>query len=135
MNNIEFLQKDEMFKQLIIRALDGKQSHWSFIKNLNELHAINQYIRGIRKVIKIFSNLRKIMLINYSTQIYTGEQDIELVLALKRFQKCSDFYSKELHIAKDMRKEYREFVLSGHILTTLLGIDRKPNEMIDYRWF
>jgi hypothetical protein len=45
-----------------------------------------------------------------------------------------------LNIAKDMLDEYKMYVWSGHLWDTLMGNDRKEEDMVDYRtlpvkWF
>jgi hypothetical protein len=49
--------------------------------------------------------------------------DVEILLAAKQFATCYDYYMKEHAIAKDMLKEYRTYVFSGHILDQFLLTD------------
>ena len=42
----------------------------------------------------------------YVDQIAKDEQDLGLILALKQFTQCKDYYEQELFLAEDILKEY-----------------------------
>ena len=43
---------------------------------------------------------------SYIDQIAKDEQDLGLILALKQFTQCKDYYEQELFLAEDILKEY-----------------------------
>ena len=126
-------ERDAAFEALLIQALDGKHSDFEFVRNLTGLRILNVYIRGMRKIVRSFKETQNAIVSVYLSQVEKGIQDIGVIMAIKQFGVCTEYYQKELEIAKDMRKEYRTYVMSGHILDTLLGYTRPDNELVDYR--
>jgi len=138
----QFQVKDpkEFFDLLVHKALEGKSSKFEFIRNYQMLQAVRLYKKGVKKVAKVFESIRKDLLKRYETEVTNGTQQIEMLMSVVQFEKCRDYYRKELAIAKDMIKEYRVYVESGHIIDTLLGRIRPDTECVDYRklpikWF
>ena len=69
----------------------------------------------------------------YVDQIAKDEQDLGLILALKQFTQCKDYYEQELFLAEDILKEYWYYIFGGHVFDTLIGNIRKDEDMVDYR--
>ena len=122
---MDVLENETMFKLLVDQAMHGEHSKFEFIKNLEELHVVNIYIRGTSKIVKAFKQLRKTLLKAY---IAEDSNNVETIMAIKQFKRCMDYYEKELRTAKSMRAEYKEYVLAGHFLDTILGINRADKE-------
>ena len=125
--------KDEIFKNLVEKALRGEQSPFEFIRSYNMLSVARAYRSGVKKVAKIFASLEKSLLKTYQLQIADGSQNIETLAAAIQFRKCKEYYTKEFKIAKDMISEFRTYVFSGHIIQTMLGGMRPEEECVDYR--
>ena len=128
------------FEELVKKALTGKQSDFEFIRNYGMLSVARLYRRGVKRVAKVFSNLCKDIITEYSESILTDTQKVDLLLAYKQFEECRDYYLKEYAIAKDMISEYGTYVRSGHLLQMLFGGVRPDYECVDYRklplkWF
>ena len=124
----------EYFSELVNKALEGKHSDFEFIKNISMLKTARLYRRGVKKVIKVFKALIKGLIKAYSKGILNETDRLDMILALKQFEVCLNYYKKEHAIAKDMLAEYREYVLHGHILKQLVFLsDRPEEECIDYR--
>ena len=71
---------------------------------------------------------------NYAKDIMADEQKLEMLISMKQFKICYDYYKKECEIAKDMLQEYRVYVSSGHIFDQLvLNCVRPDDECVDYR--
>lgn len=81
----------------------------------------------------MFSDLVEKTTESYIDQIAKDEQDLGLILALKQFTQCKDYYEQELFLAEDILKEYWSYILGGHVWDTLLGNIRKDEDMVDYR--
>lgn len=64
---------------------------------------------------------------SYLTQVEAGNPDLETLMALKQFKICTDFYDDETKILDDMLSEYTEYILSGHVIDTLVG-NIRPDE-------
>lgn len=131
----------KFFAELVKKALEGKQSDFEFIRSYEMLKVAKLYKKGTNKVRKVFNSLVKSILDAYAKSILTDEQKIEALLSVKQFEACAEYYKKEHAIAKDMLKEYRTYVFSGHIMDQLLFNGYRPdNECVDYRklpwkWF
>ena len=69
----------------------------------------------------------------YMTQVASGESDLETLMALKQFKICMDFYKDETKILDDMLSEHTEYVLSGHVIDTLVGNIRSDDDLYDHR--
>ncbi len=81
----------------------------------------------------MFNKLVKTTYKTYLKQIDLDQQDIQVLLALKQFEKCRAFYAKEIETLRDMIDEHNEYILSGHILDTLVGNIRPDEDLVDFR--
>ena len=136
----EFKDPKKFFEALVNKALEGKHSDFEFIRSYEMLKVARLYRRGVKKVAKLFGNLHKDLLKAYASAIGEDKQKLEELMSAIQFDKCRDYYLKELNIAKNMIQEYRVYVESGHILYTIFGGVRPDDECIDYRklpikWF
>ena len=142
-NNIDeekIKEGEELFVKLVQRALSEPNSDFFFIKSWAERIAVKEYIAGVNTTITIFSNLAEQTYKTYLDQIKTDQQDLGIILALKQFIQCRDYYMAERSVAEDMLAEYRSYIWGGHIWDTLVGNIRKEEDMVDYRtlpvkWF
>ena len=83
--------------------------------------------------VNMFNKLVKTTYKTYLKQIDLDQQDIQVLLALKQFEKCRAFYAKEIETLRDMIDEHNEYILSGHILDTLVGNIRPDEDLVDFR--
>lgn len=123
----------QVFDKLVKQALSGKHSDFEFVRNLGMLRVVRLYKRGVRRVSRLFGNMARDLLEQYADKIVSSMQDVEALLAVKRFEVCHDYYEKEVEIAKDMISEYKAYVASGHRIDALLGKYRPDDECVDYR--
>ena len=133
LDQFELNDPKQFFEELVKKALEGKQSNFEFIRDLKMIQTARLYKRGIKKISGVFASLAKGLLKQYSEQVKLGRQDVEVLLAIKQFEICRDYYKKEFEIAKDMLSEYRTYMFSGHILDTIFGRYRPDEECVDYR--
>ena len=124
---------EELYKGLVTKALEGKHSKFEFIRNLEMLHVAKLYRRGVKQVAKMFKNMEYELLYAYKKLIQNGQDDIGMIMAIRQFGACAQYYKEEHAIAKDMISEFRCYVNSGHILQTLFGGVRPEYECVDYR--
>ena len=124
---------DEIFMNLIEKALAGEHSPFEFIRSYDMLKVARLYRAGVKKVAKMFKSLEKELLQAYQYSIESDNQSLEIVMSIKQFGKCAQYYKEECAIVKDMIKEFKTYVMSGHILQTMLGGVRPENECVDYR--
>jgi hypothetical protein len=123
----------EFFNGLVAKALTDENSKFEFIRNLDMLRVTRFYKSSVKKVVKIFKDLVNGLTRDYAKQIYNDKQALEVIMSIKQFEACRDYYQKEYAVAKDMISEYKTYVFSGHILNTVLGGNRPDFECVDYR--
>lgn len=127
-------QEEGLLSEAIQQALSGKQRKFELITSLDHYRWCKELFKKTHKVADTFANLHKLVLNEYLRQTAIGEQqDLELVAAMKRFEVCAEFYGKDADTAKDMMKEYRVYLRSGHFLDSWFGGIRPDYEMVDYR--
>lgn len=126
-------EEKELFKNLVQTALAGKNSEFEFIRCWHDRCSIKNYVIQMSSIINMFTKLCKTTYKTYLNQINLDLQDIQVLLALKQFKQCRDYYKQERSIALDMLDEYTEYVLRGHILDTLMGEIRPDTDLVDYR--
>ena len=124
---------DELFRDLVNKALDGKHSKFEFIRNYQMLQVARMYRKGVKRVTKMFRNMEYELLYAYKKLIQNGQDDLAMVMAIKQFAACAQYYKEEHAIAKDMISEFRCYVNSGHILQTIFDGTRPDYECVDYR--
>lgn len=130
----------ELFTDLVNKALKGEHTKFNFLRCWSDRTPVKQYIFGITATLKMFSDLVDKTTESYIDQIAKDEQDLGLILALKQFTQCKDYYEQELFLAEDILNEYWSYIFGGHIWDTLVGNIRKDEDMVDYRdlpvkWF
>ena len=124
----------KVFGELVKKALKGKQSDFEFIRTYEMCKVARHYKISTKRVSKAFKTLYKKLMKTYAKDILAGEQKLEMLMSMKQFEICYNYYRKEYEIAKDMLQEYRSYLFSGHIFDQLVlnGI-RSDDDCIDYR--
>ena len=124
----------KVFEELVKKALGGKQSDFEFIRTYETCKVARYYKISVKRVSKTFKTLYKKLMKTYAKDILTGEQKLEMLMSMKQFEICYNYYRKECEIAKDMLQEYRSYLFSGHIFDQLVlnGV-RSDDDCIDYR--
>ena len=124
----------EIFEELVKKALKGKQSDFEFIRTYEMCKVARYYKISVKRVYKTFKTLYKKLMKTYAKDILTGEQKLEMLMSMKQFEICYDYYKKEYELAKDMLSEYRAYLSSGHIFDQLVMNSVRPDdECVDYR--
>ena len=124
----------KVFEELVKKALEGKQSDFEFIRTYEMCKVARYYKISVKRVYKTFKTLYKKLMKTYAKDILTGEQKLEMLMSMKQFEICYDYYKKEYELAKDMLSEYRAYLSSGHIFDQLVLNDvRSDDECVDYR--
>ena len=124
----------KVFGELVKKALGGKQSDFEFIRTYEMCKVARYYKISVKRVSKTFKTLYKKLMKTYAKDILTCEQKLEMLMSMKQFEICYNYYRKEYEIAKDMLQEYRSYLFSGHIFDQLVlnGV-RSDDDCIDYR--
>ena len=124
----------KVFEELVKKALKGKQSDFEFIKTYEMCKVARYYEISVKRVSKTFKTLYKKLMKTYAKDILTDEQKLEMLMSMKQFKICCDYYKKEYEIAKDMLHEYRSYLFGGHIFKQLVLNDvRSDDDCVDYR--
>ena len=124
----------EIFGELVKKALGGKQSDFEFIRTYEACKTARLYKSSVKRLSKVFKNLYKKLMKTYAKDIMTDEQKLEMLMSMKQFEICYNYFKKECEIAKDMLSEYRAYLSSGHIFDQLVLNNVRPDdECVDYR--
>ena len=124
----------KVFEELVKKALKGKQSDFEFIRTYEACKTARLYKSSVKRVYKTFKTLYKKLMKTYAKDIMTDEQKLEMLMSMKQFKVCYNYFKKECEIAKDMLSEYRAYLSSGHIFDQLvLNSVRPDDECVDYR--
>ena len=124
----------KVFEELVKKALKGKQSDFEFIRTYETCKVARYYKISVKRVSKVFKTLYKKLMKTYAKDIMTDEQKLEMLMSMKQFEICYDYYKKEYELAKDMLSEYRAYLTSGHIFDQLVcNAIRSDDDCVDYR--
>ena len=124
----------KVFEELVKKALSGKHSDFEFIRTYEMSKVARYYKISTKRVSKTFKILYKKLMKTYAKDILTGEQKLEMLMSMKQFEICYNYYKKEYELAKDMLSEYRAYLTSGHMFDQLVMNGVRPNdECVDYR--
>ena len=124
----------EIFGELVKKALGGKQSDFEFIRTYEACKTARLYKSSVKRVFKAFKTLYKKLMKTYAKDIMTDEQKLEMLMSMKQFEICYNYFKKECEIAKDMLSEYHAYLSSGHIFDQLVLNNVRPDdECVDYR--
>ena len=132
---IELMEDQEkFFKAVVKKALSGKHSDFEFIRTYEDCKTARLYKSSVKRLSKVFKNLYKELMKTYAKDIMTDEQKLEMLMSMKQFEICYDYFEKEREIAKDMLSEYRAYLTSGHIFDQLImNSVRSEDDCVDYR--
>ena len=130
----ELSEDEKFFEAVMKKALSGKHSDFEFIRTYEMCKVARYYKISVKKVSKVFKTLYKKLMKTYAKDIMAGEQKLEMIMSIKQFKICYDYYKKEYELAKDMLSEYYVYLTSGHIFDQLVmnGV-RSDNDCVDYR--
>ena len=124
----------KVFEELVKKALKGKQSDFEFIRTYEMCKVARYYKISVKKVSKVFKTLYKKLMKTYAKDIMADEQKLEMLMSMKQFEICYDYYKKEYELAKDMLSEYHAYLTSGHIFDQLVcNAIRSEDDCVDYR--
>ena len=124
----------KVFEELVKKALEGKHSDFEFIRTYETCKVARYYKISVKRVSKTFMTLYKKLMKTYAKDIMTDEQKLEMLMSMKQFEICYDYYKKEYELAKDMLSEYRAYLTSGHIFDQLImNAVRSDDDRVDYR--
>jgi hypothetical protein len=127
-------EQEELYEALTEKALSGEHTAFEFIRNTAEWGVLCKAKSGLNKVIELYELIRRNIYKTYCKQILVGEQDFNLIYALRQIMECKTFYEDELLIIKDMLSEYDAYLGSGHFMQQFLfGMDRETWHMWDHR--
>ena len=132
---IELTEDQEKFFEAVVKkALRGKHSDFEFIRTYEDCKTARLYKTSVKRLSKVFKNLYKKLMKSYAKDIMTDEQKLEMLMSMKQFKICYDYYKKEYELAKDMLDEYYAYLTSGHIFDQLVmsGV-RSDDDCVDYR--
>ena len=130
----ELSEDEKFFEAIMKKALSGKHSDFEFIRTYEACETARLYKISVKRLSKVFKNLYKKLMKTYAKDIMTDEQKLEMLMSMKQFKICHDYFEKEREIAKDMLDEYYAYLTSGHIFDQLImnGI-RSDDDCVDYR--
>ena len=130
----ELSEDEKFFEAVMKKALSGKHSDFEFIRTYEACKTARLYKISVKRLSKVFKNLYKELMKNYAKDIMTDEQKLEMLMSMKQFKICHDYFEKEHEIAKDMLSEYHAYLASGHIFDQLVmnGV-RSDDDCVDYR--
>ena len=124
----------KVFEELVKKALEGKHSDFEFIRTYETCKVARYYKIGVKRVYKTFKTLYKKLMKTYAKDIMADEQKLEMLMSMKQFEICYDYYKKEYELAKDMLSEYHAYLTSGHIFDQLVcNAIRSDDDCVDYR--
>ena len=130
----ELSEDEKFFEAIMKKALSGKHSDFEFIRAYEACETARLYKTSVKRLSKAFKNLYKKLMKSYAKDIMTDEQKLEMLMSMKQFEICHDYFEKECEIAKDMLSEYHAYLTSGHIFDQLVmnGV-RSEDDCVDYR--
>ena len=130
----ELSEDEKFFEAIMKKALSGKHSDFEFIRTYEACETARLYKTSVKRLSKVFKNLYKKLMKSYAKDIMTDEQKLEMLMSMKQFKICHDYFEKEREIAKDMLSEYHAYLTSGHIFDQLVmnGV-RSDDDCVDYR--
>lgn len=126
-------ERNNTMRELAEIALQGRATEFQLISTPLGYSATRSFAKGMKKTIEAFEQLVKASAEAYSEGIAAGKIDLGMLMAHCQYKTCADFFKTELETAKAMMKEYRMYVMSGHLLKTLIGCPRAQKDMVDYR--
>ena len=125
---------DNVLADLLARAAGNDHSSFILLRSLAERRAARQYYKATAAAAAEFRMIRRSLIKEHCKALLAGSCDIETILAAKNLELAIKFYEDEAEIIHDTLREYRAYLLSGHLLSTvLLNTYRSEEDCVDYR--
>lgn len=126
-------EAEKGFIELLHRALEAKQSDFSFIRSWGERAQAKMVKFSYIVAARLFKKIYKTAYKNYVKNVLFGIQIVNNLIIVKQLKQCAEYYQKEAEIVQDMINEYDEYLLNGHIIDALLGNYRPDEDLWDHR--
>ena len=127
-------KRQEMFLMLLQNAVESKPFQFEYIIDWHMRTICKLHLKGLKQIVTMFQIARKRAEIALGALIVMGQVDQESIRCCNNIRKALKYYTDEYNTIKDMLKEYRAYVIRGHILNTFVfNKPRTPFECFDYR--
>jgi hypothetical protein len=125
----------ESAKNTLNKALQGESTKFEFLECYDDLRQARAIKRAAGFLARYFRKAATVYMKTYTEDlVLKDEVSSNALLICKSMLTCSDFYANEAKIYRDMIKEYRCYLASGHLWKTLLLDFHRPEEdLIDWR--
>lgn len=125
---------DTALADLLAKAAKNDHSSFILLRSPAEYRAARQYYKATSSAAAEFRLIRRALIKEHCKALSAGSCDTEAILAAKNLEFAVKFYEDEAEIMHDMLKEYRTYLLSGHLISTvLLNAYRSDEDCVDYR--
>lgn len=133
-NNIQEGKSVSLMEQLIQTALKNEHSKFEFLLNFKSYQLANSTLKpALRKTIRAFKKAKSKSYEDYINKKKKNIDDLSAVNAVRLFNTCIKYYTEELNITKDITNEFFWYLMSGHIIYSLCGYNRREKDLFDYR--
>ncbi len=122
-----------LFRLLIEHARNDAHTEFALIPNIFASFTARTFRKAVKTYAKRFKKLKGIASDEYVSELKKGNSPADLLQLVAVYHECAVYYEQEAKILKEMLKEFRLYVMSGHLLKTLLGASRSKRDMVDYR--
>ena len=123
----------KLLKELLVKVENKEHLKWEFIVSIFDWFDKLQLKKAIKHLLKGFNKAIRASVKAQCHNIKNSIPSFEITYTIKQFLDIVNFYEEELKILDDMFDEFRQYVLKGHILDTILGNIRQEEDLYDYR--
>lgn len=134
---LQSMNMDELSKHLSARAHKNEVIKYAFIRTTAEYRLTKDFIKALNEIIKGYRITREACYRSYVDKVKQGtnlDADLSLLLSVKHYDRCIEFYTEEVYQLIDLLDEFKTYITNGHILKWIFAaIDRTEEEMFDHR--
>ena len=123
----------KLLKELLVKVENKEHLEWEFVVSIFDWFDKLRLKAAIKHLLKGFNKTIRVLVKTQCHNIKNSIPSFEITYTIKQFLDIVNFYKEELKILDDMFAEFRQYVLKGHILDTILGNIRQEEDLHDYR--
>jgi hypothetical protein len=111
----------------------GEHTKFQLLQNWQEYRFTRKVRYSLVVLTKSLLTSANKQLHNYCVDVVEGTTKVFNLIAYVSTIRILNFYLEELRIVEDMLDEYETYLLAGNWLDFVLGLQRTPDKLRDYR--
>ena len=122
----------EMTEKLVTHAITGEATKFELLRSWQSYRYYKSLIKAYASILGGLTKGADRLYKSYCRDVTKGVGTTSKVTAYKQMLGVLSFYKNEISTISDMVKEYKLYLLDGHLINSFLGIYRSDQDLRNY---